>query len=313
MRALKVSQKTLHRYLQCIYDFEAWAKQRRKRVDDSSLDKTVSAYLAHLYKEEAEYSEASYLVYGLQLIRCRVAKHDFLVSSKLCLSGWRKCEPGSMRIPVPEEFLHDFVYQALDMGRLDIAVAMVIQFDGYLRPSECLELTKQHVNHPHGRRYPHFSLVIAPSSLRQTTKTGKTDDSIVLGDKARNKQVNEVMRLWLLVCGDKLFPNLSLAQYETWCKKTCNTLRYKSNCIMPHVVRHAGASNDRYHNRRSLQEIQKRGRWAAKSSVARYEKAALLLSAWKQADSARFKAIESRSQQFMKQLLSELRQAGKSK
>ena len=313
MRALKVSQKTLHRYLQCLHDFEAWAKQHHRKVNENSLDRTVSAYLAHLYKEDAEYSVASYLVYGLQLVRCKVAKHDFLVSSKLSLAGWRKSEPGSMRVPVPEEFLYDFGLHALDTGRLDIAVALVIQFDGYLRPSECLGLTKAHVNPPHGKRYPHFSLVIAPSALQQTTKTGKTDDSIVLGDKVHNKPVNEVMRLWLLRCGEQLFQNLSLSQFEDWCKKVSVVLRYKSNCVMPHVVRHAGASNDRYHNRRSLHEIQKRVRWAAKSSVARYERAALLLSAWKQADSSRFKIIESRSQRFMKELLSQLRQAGKSK
>lgn len=313
LRALKVSQKTLTRYLRCIWTFEQWAKSRKHRLDDASLDKSVNAYLAFLYQDGAEYSDASYLVYGLQLCRCKVAKHDFLVTSKLSLGGWRKTEPGSMRVPVPEEFLFDLGVFALEQNRLDVAVALVIQYDGYLRPSECLGLTVTHVNPPHGRRYPHFSLIIAPAALGETTKTGKTDDSLVLGDRSHNAQVGEVMKLWLKQTEHFLFPRLNLSQYESWFKKACDTLQYKCQCVLPHTVRHSGASNDKYHNRRSLTEIQKRGRWAAKSSVTRYEKAALLLSAWKQAPDARHKVIEARSQRFMSDLIKALRQTGRSK
>eukprot|EP00438_Fugacium_kawagutii_P020949 Skav211840 [mRNA] locus=scaffold305:781368:784860:+ [translate_table: standard] len=310
LRALKVTQKTLTRYLTCIKVFEDWARSKRKKTGAKFLDKTVNDYLSFLYQDGAEFSEASYLVYGLQLIRCDVAKQNFLVMSKLSLSGWRKQEPGSMRVPVPEEFIFDVATLAMEKGRLDIAVAMAIQYDGYLRPSECLGLTLQHVNPPHGRRYPHYSLVIAPACLGETTKTGKTDDSLILGDKAHNRKLADVMRLWMANTDDCLFPNLSLSQYEAWFKQACNELQYKSTCIMPHVVRHAGASNDHYHGRRNLVEIQKRGRWMAKSSVARYEKSALLLAAWKQATPTRFKVIEARSQRFFDELLKRLRTAG---
>eukprot|EP00438_Fugacium_kawagutii_P030492 Skav202355 [mRNA] locus=scaffold53:135298:136512:- [translate_table: standard] len=310
LRALKVSQKTLNRCLQSIRIFEEWARQHRKKTDLKNLDKAVNSYLGFLFQDGAEYSEASYLIYGLQLVRCTVPKHDFLVVSKLSLSGWRKQEPGSMRVPVPEEFVFDVGTLAIERKRLDIAVAMVIQYDGYLRPSECLGLTVQHVNPPHGRRYPHYSLVIAPAGLGETTKTGKTDDSLILGDKAHNKKVGEILKWWLKRTDDALFPNLSLSQYEAWFKMSCRELRYRSTCIMPHVIRHAGASNDHYHGRRCLAAIQKRGRWMAKSSVSRYEKSALLLAAWKQATPTRFHAIESRSQRFFEELLKHLRQTG---
>lgn len=82
---------------------------------------------------------------------------------------------------------------------------------------------------------------------------------------------------------------------------------------MPHVVRHAAASNDRYHQRRTLLEIQKRGRWQAKASVSRYEKHALLLSSWRQAADRRRKTIETRSQKFPKQLLDLLRKSGQAR
>ena len=64
---------------------------------------------------------------------------------------------------------------------------------------------------------------------------------------------------------------------------------------MPHILRHAGASNDAFRKRRSLADIQKRGRWEAKKSVSRYEKHALLLKRWEQADSGRKQTIRARS------------------
>ena len=57
--------------------------------------------------EDVEPWAATYLVYGLQLLRCDVAKQDFLPNSKEALAGWKKLRPGSTRLPVPEEFIYD--------------------------------------------------------------------------------------------------------------------------------------------------------------------------------------------------------------
>ena len=46
--------------------------------------------------------------------------------------------------------------------------------------------------------------------------------------------------------------------------------------IGPYAWRHSGPSIDRAQNRRSLQEVQKRGRWKQMKSVNRYEKAGRL-------------------------------------
>ena len=299
LRALKVSQVTLNRYLHSIQVFEQWCSEHRHVSQRASLDSRVNAYLTHLYEEDAEITVASYLIYGLQLLRCKIPKEQFLVESKQSLAGWRRQSPGKMRIPVPEEFVYDLATLALEQRKLDLAMLLVIQFDGYLRPSEALTLTVQHLNRPQGKRYPHWSLIIAPSTLGQTTKTGKSDDSILLGDHSQNRWIRECLRLWSQTKTDRLFPDITLNAYERWCQQSCDTLQYKSRCVMPHVVRHAAASNDRYHQRRTLLEIQKRGRWQAKASVSRYEKHALLLSSWRQAADRRRKTIETRSQKFI--------------
>jgi predicted RNA-binding Zn ribbon-like protein len=45
---------------------------------------------------------------------------------------------------------------------------------------------------------------------------------------------------------------------------------------LPYQLRHTGASTDMAEKARSLQDIKRRGRWQADSSVKRYEKAAVL-------------------------------------
>ena len=44
--------------------------------------------------------------------------------------------------------------------------------------------------------------------------------------------------------------------------------------------RHTGASLDRYEDRRSLAEVQQRGRWRTTTSVRRYEKRGMVQHAW---------------------------------
>lgn len=316
LRTLKVGQQTLNRYLQCIDQFEEWCKQKRLKTSASFLDRSVTKYITHLYDSDLELSTATYTIYGLQLLRCEVQKDSFLVSAKLALAGWRKTNPGQMRIPVPEEFVFDLCFLALEQNRQDIAMCLCLQYDGYMRPSECLNLRGRQICPPANRRYRHWAVVLAPSELHETSKTGTSDDSILTGDKFHNAWIREPLRLWMkhIRKDDSLFPNVSLSFLEHWCRSACLSLGYNTPCIMPHVVRHAAASNDVYHGRRDLTEVQKSwGRWECRKSVSRYSKHALLLHQWKQAPLNRKTVIERRSQSLPVELTKSLRNLGDTK
>ncbi|CAK9066651.1 Uncharacterized protein SCF082_LOCUS33888 [Durusdinium trenchii] len=111
----------------------------------------VTLFLTHLQEDlDSEVSAGTYLVYGLQLLRCTGNKSDFLTESKEALKGWRKRRPGNMRLPVPEEFVYDLATLALDQNRVDLAMLLTVQMDAYLRPSEALDLTKAHLARPNG-------------------------------------------------------------------------------------------------------------------------------------------------------------------
>ncbi|CAE7356621.1 unnamed protein product [Symbiodinium sp. CCMP2592] len=210
---------------------------------------------AHGHRDdEVQPSNGAYVIYGLQLLRNIGPKQE---SSSTTSASWQQ-------------------------QRGDLAFALSLQYDTYLRPSELLGLTVDHVGYPAGER----------------TKQGTSDDSVMIADMADRRWLSDAMELYVGKCKHELFPGVTLSFYERWCEKSCKQLGSRSTCIMPHILRHSGASNDMFHNRRSLNEIQKRGRWQARKSVTRYEKHALLLKRWEQASPKRVNSIRRQSQSF---------------
>ena len=92
-----------------------------------------------------------------------MTKEAFLAGARQSLAGWRKMNPGKMRMPVPEEFPWDLGTLAVEEGRLDVAMNLTLQYDGYMHPSECLSLHSSQICPPAGKRYPHWAIVIPPS------------------------------------------------------------------------------------------------------------------------------------------------------
>ena len=110
--------------------------------------------------------------------------------------------------------MYDFANLALDEQQLEIAFAMIIQLDSYLRPSEGLGLRRTHIGFPAGGRYNEWSIAVAPFDLGTATKTGKYDDSVLVADKLDRAWLTEAMKLYMTKATDKLFPSLTLAKYE---------------------------------------------------------------------------------------------------
>ncbi len=73
--------------------------------------------------------------------------------------------------------------------------------------------------------------------------------------------------------GEALF-NFTYLQWLESFKTAAAAVGLKEWFLSLYVLRHAGPSHDYLAKRRSLADIQRRGRWALESSVRRYEKAA---------------------------------------
>ena len=315
LATLKVTQKTLDKYHLEIERFSHWLGLKHGKFpffrDAAKLDRQVGLYMNYLHDEmEVEPHHASYLIYGLQLLHNTGPKGHFLCGAKDALAGWNKERPGRSRLPLPEECIFDVAATLLDQGRLDVAMAMVLQFHCYLRPSEVLGLTKDHVAEPSVGRYRKWGLVISPFDLGVASKNGSFDEAVLIAHIPGFEWIGVAMGLYMKQAGHELFPRCTLAQYENVLTATAAKLKYSAGTFLPHVLRHSGPSCDHYHGRRDLTAIQRRGRWLAKGSVRRYEKHAVLIRQWRTVSSSRHAGILKQSQEFPSKLIKALRQNG---
>ena len=283
LRLKGIKQETLQRYLVETHAFRTWAKAHRKSLaNPDQIDIAMSQYLLELFEDGAHIWEGSYAVYGYQMLYNRKSDKDYLPGAKKALRGWRKRQPPSMRLPVPEEGIFALCSILVKQGHPHIAVAVILQYHTYMRPSEVITLQHHQLCPPVSKginNYDQWAIILAPQELRTTTKTGEVDDSILVDNRVLPWLTSLLSAIHKPKHRTRVFAGLTLGQYEERFKSAMAELNVPWH-ITPHVVRHSGPSNDFYHHRRSITQIQKRGRWASFKSCRRYEKSGLIMQAW---------------------------------
>ncbi|CAK0825012.1 unnamed protein product, partial [Prorocentrum cordatum] len=261
-----VTGGTLERYATAVHEFETYAKERRLPLQPlARLDDSLSLYFVDLFDDGFGVWEGRNAFYGYKLLKLRTTGKVDLPKALASLKGWTKRAPGRMRLPLPDIIVDDIALDLVEHGNPLMGAAVVIQTDTYTRPSE----------------------------------TGGQDDSLLVGDVAR-PWLTSVLRLLHKpnVSDKKKIFDFTLGDYEREVKKSACRLGYTSLGVCPHVFRHSGASNDKAHSRRTLKEVQKRGRWASSASVARYEKGALILQQLRKVPLAKQRKAAERSKRL---------------
>ena len=119
----------------------------------------------------------------------------------------------------------------------------------------------------------------ASAGLALRSKTKASDDTIIL-DSQSFPGIAIVFRKLVAAAKAENASTLSfLLSYPTYASLISGAaveagIPFR---VTPHLARHGGASEDFFRRKRSLDEIQKRGRWRDKRSVTRYEKSGMLL------------------------------------
>ena len=178
------------------------------------------------------------------------------------------------------------------------ALAVVLQFDTYLRAASLLAIHREDLTGPQkgaGRAYRHrWSVLVAPMSRGRPTKGGEFNESVLIGD----------LDVWLpkffseaepFLPGSHEIFNFDHVQYAEYLREASKELGLPW-IITPHQLRHSGPSHDRFHRLRSLPDIQARGLWKQFSSVKINEKHAMFLTSMAQLSSAQqraFRKLES--------------------
>ena len=160
-----------------------------------------------------------------------------------------------------------------------MAIWVLLAHYCYLRPSECQAIRHDDLVEPHAAVSTCWTLVVAPSTVGKPTKTGTVDETVRL-DMDDMKWLGPVLAklkehtkkgecVW-----DFTYPMLTAELREISALLKID--------IVPCQFRHSGPSWDATQQRRTLEQIQKRGRWKTFSSVCRYEKGGRFLQAFQE-------------------------------
>ena len=156
---------------------------------------------------------------------------------------------------------------------LGMAAMTMIMVDTYARPGEAQRLRRCDFLEPRPGVLPSWAIIIAPEGSGRTTKTGETDDTVMLD----SKWLSWAGPLVEALAGDQSSASAWSHSYPEYCaefRKSCKRLGLKK--LVPYQARHSGASCDRAAGDRLLEAIRKRGRWRSHKSLVRYEKAGRL-------------------------------------
>jgi hypothetical protein len=271
-----VTDKTAEKYRRLHANFLAHARSRRCHSDDLELlDPTLDKYLDEKYLAGFPQSVLRDTAYAVAW-QADLTLRDLPLSQK-ALRGVRKLCPDSSRNPVTWEavlLIVDELTSSADSLDVLTGAAALVQFDSYARPSALLNALETDLFPPaRGSPRSTWSLTFWPSTHKQTSKTGTQDDTVALG---RNLSHRDDLHLVASALkkrtpkGAKLFP-LCLVAYGGRLRAAAIRLGLPSADIVPHMLRHGGASMDALHDV-PRDVIQERGQWAVARSVQRYSK-----------------------------------------
>ena len=141
----------------CPYGNDLYARGHHK----SSFERAVAAFLFHLPEFGRMGSQG-------------------LPRTYRALRGFRFRCPGRSRKPHPCAFWQVLAVDIAERGHVMMAVWVLLAFQAYLRPGECMSLQRRDLVPPSASVNNFWALLIFPSERSQRSKIGEADNSILL-------------------------------------------------------------------------------------------------------------------------------------
>ena len=275
LERMSMAAGTLELYRQ-IYD-EFRQRCRRAHLPTKTraqLDRAVLAMLHEMFKEGELSSESQKLVSVVKKFRPELRQAGSLPRSLTAIRGFRRIAPPATRQPLPWECACLIAETLVHDEQWLTAVATLLCFCLYARPSEVLRIRGAQLVPPvkrSGRAHCFWSVTLHPHELLRTSKTGMTDESLRVDIAPYLCLVPALKRLAAATSeNDKVFP----FSYGTWARRFEDAAgRSGLAALAPtlYQLRHGGASQDAATKGRTTAEIKKRGRWLDDRSLIRYE------------------------------------------
>ena len=154
-------------------------------------------------------------------------------------------------------------------GERDMAVATLVGHSAYLRPEELFSLRCQDVLEPASTTgvYCHWTLLLGPLETRKPTKTGVFDDCVILDHPSLQWLGSHLRRLKNGREPHEIIWPFARDRYAQRFKAVAKKAGMEKWNLVPYSLRHSGPSWDRATRHRTLQEVQRRGRWMTEKCV----------------------------------------------
>jgi len=272
LETMAVSQpvaEDYHRRMQSFFQFLRMKKmpQVSLRKNTQKLDEACNCFMNYMFDQGFELAEGTKFLAAVCDTFPGCGPKHILARTRRSLQGWLKLEPQRTRPPLPWALVAAMTMHMMKRHQLHAAAAILLSFTAYLRPGEVLDLRKTDLVAPMPRQ-EHWSLLLHPAERQERSKVGLADESILL---------DSPLLPWLGPALNRLqTPNnflLSLTYYDlvqAW-QGALKALGLAKDHAVLYQLRHSGPSHDRFFKLRPLTEVKQRGRWAADSTVRRYE------------------------------------------
>ena len=284
LRRATTGSSTRALYIRALAKFDEWClRHNLPRSPLAAVGSNMERYFESLAMARYTPAEGRNVLFGYLKFRVsnRALAVQHLDPAFEALKGWKKLILDVPKEPMPEEvFLWLLEWMATNGAERE-ATAALLSLETHARPSEILTVHRSDFTAPRpqaGRAFARsWALTLMPLARAKPSKTGTYDDTVTLHTPGR-EFVTDVVQACHAACAEgPIFEGVKLADFEKAFRKGSVALSLQPLKISPHSARHSGASNDVYLNRRSLDQVRKRGRWTVKASVDRYERHGRLL------------------------------------
>ena len=281
LEQLAVRPNTEALYRQLLQTFITYCYDHRRDWSNlSELDRLLAEYFTSRYISGAAASVGSQTVAALAHFTPGLPRRvgSLLPRASRAMQAWRRRAPTLTRLPIPRAVMFALAGVLIAWQQAPMAAWLAIAFSAYLRPAEAQRLTTDSIVEPSasaGPAYQFWGLLLHPADRGQAGKTGAFDESILFDLDLYLVPVLMALRLrggpgtplWSFSLGDlnRMFMLAAAA--------------LGLSHLRPHLygMRHGGVSDDLLSQRRSQEQVYRRGRWAVPSSMRRYAKETALL------------------------------------
>ena len=245
-----------------------------------SLDSAVTALLNYQFLDGKCSDLGTQLIAALSHVYPSLARRSGLYLPRACRAAgaWKRRAPGRSRLPMPKTGAAAIAGVMLYNGRRRMAIYTMLTFICYLRPLEGIALLGRHLVAPvsaAGPSYASWGLLLHDFDLGQPSKTGTTDDAVLIDLDSWILPTLEGLQA--ATHADASLWDFDATEFRLTFKAAADLLGLGQLAPHPYSLRHGGASDDLLTRRRSLEQVQARGRWVSASSLRRYTKATRLL------------------------------------